>query len=172
MLTNTIQFLYRFLSRKTLVRLCYMYDEPCFRMFLKDKVGYTTFSIQSLVKNRVHKLIMIKNTLKILLENNKLIIEHNGNMVVFSCLLIKEKVELVAIRAQILNRSEFRMMMRIFKHVVDDFHLDKCKITHAKDIVVLLRLDNNQFIEIPPYISLKVFDDTKVKPIYLDDLVT
>ena len=172
MFVNTFQFLYQYLSQRTLVRLCHAYDDPSLKLFLKQKVGYTTPFIQPLLKGKIETFISLKDSMKIHITDNQLILNNNGNRVVFKCILKDDDLELVAIQAKISNRSQFKAMISTFKQIVDDFHIDKCRISHAKDIMISLKMENNQYLIIPPYINLTIFDDTTVHPIYLDDLMT
>lgn len=172
MLVNTFQFLYKYLSQTTLVRLYHCYYHTCFKRFIKQKVGYTTIYMYPLLKNNnKQKLIVFRNSLRFYIDDDHITISQSGNSVSFLSMIHGDHIELIAMRVVIKDRHNFKKMMTLLKEVFDDFHMEKCKITHSKDIVVTLKVDNGQFIEIPPYINLTIFEDNTL-PIYLNDLVT
>lgn len=167
MLRNTFQFLSRDLSHSTLVKMFYITHDHFFKQLDKIKIGYFSVNLKKFLSLKEHS-ILFKDGISIRIVNDLLYVTNQDDMIIFKVIDINSIIELIAINATIVHISSFKKMLCMFKEIFDEFHTGKCNITHSPSLIISIKIKDNDYIEIPPYIQCTLLDlsrcDKFIKP--------
>lgn len=160
MLLNTFQFLSENLSHSTLVKMFYITQDYFFKQLDKTKIGYFSLNLKKFILLKNHS-ILLKDGFSTFIKNDLLYVTNQDDMLIFKVINMNDIIELVAIKAIIVHTSSFKKMISMFKEVFDEFHTGKCNITHSPSLIISIKIKDNNYIEIPPYIQCTLLDLSK-----------
>ncbi len=157
---NTFQFLSKDLTHSALIKMFYITKNNFFKQIDKTKIGYDTFNLKQVLLNR-ENTFKISN-LNITIDGDILYLTNNKDDIYFYINNSSSSIELIAIKAIVDNINTFKKMIELFKEICDNFHLDECSISHSISLILVLKIKDNNYIEIPPYIKCTLLDDKRI----------
>jgi hypothetical protein len=144
---NTFQFLSKYMNINTLVKLYSITNEIYLKELIIKKIGFYPISLNSLKDKH---LINFKNLLSIY-KNGENLHLYNGEEVIHCFLKKDELLKLTVYFLELKDINIFKIMMKNFKKIFEEFYLSTCDINHSSDLIVRLKIKKNIYIDIPPY---------------------
>jgi hypothetical protein len=155
---NTIQFLSRYLTPSTLVKISHLTNDEYVRKLVKQRIGYVPFRLKDFLLGEHY--VTVSNTISIhIIDHNIHVYKGDKESIHFKIVQsIDNALYMIAYCAEFANIESFKLMMKTFKTVFEEFHLQKCEICHSEHLNIIINTSQNCTLTIPSYVDLTVFD--------------
>lgn len=155
---NTIQFLHKYLNPSTLVKVLHLTQHEYVQKLVKQRIGYIPFRLKDLLSGEHY--ITVSNTIGIhIIDSIVHVYKGDKESIHFKIVQsIDNSLYMIAYCAEFSNVENFKLMMKTFKTVFEEFHLQKCEICHSEHLNVIINTSQNCTLTIPSYVDLTVFD--------------
>jgi hypothetical protein len=145
---NTFQFLSKYLTVKTLVRLHSITNESYLKGLIIKKLGFLPISLNTL---NDEYLLNFRKSLNVYRKGNNLYL-FSGAEAIYCNINCNENMYNITVYLSVLKDIKvFKKMMNNFKYLFEEFYFKKCILNHSPDLIVRLNIKDRIYIDIPAY---------------------
>jgi len=156
---NTFQFLSKYMSIKTLVRLHSITNDMYLKKTTIKRLGFYPLSLNNLEDDY---LLNFRKSLNVYKYEENLHLYSEDEAI--HCNLKKDTNSSYKINvyfSELRDINVFKKMMINFKRLFEEFYLETCEISHSPDLVIRLKLKEKVYIDIPAYFHCIVVKNSK-----------
>jgi len=153
---NQFQFLHKYLTATSAVRLFCLYKSDDMKELTKKRLGYVPVDLSGMISHGEQSL-SIGSDLTVHYDGENLHVYSAKEAVHFKIIQKEDMIELCTYVTELHNVQNFRRMMTCVKKSFEEFYTDKCCITHCQDLQVVMKLSCGVVV-IPPYINCTIIE--------------